>query len=129
MIKVAIAGINGRMGRASAPVILADSELKLVGAFGKADAAYVGSDIAEVASLKQDTGVKISKKADECFTVGKPDVLLDFTIAESAVAHAKSALDHGIRPVIGVSGLSNEAVDELKSLASSKKIGGMIVPN
>ncbi len=39
-IKVAIAGINGRMGRASINALLAYDDFEVVGAFGRANADY-----------------------------------------------------------------------------------------
>src|SRR5574341_234679 len=57
-LKVVIAGINGRFGRASARAVLGQDDLELVGAFGKPGADYVGKDVGELASTL-DTGILV----------------------------------------------------------------------
>jgi 4-hydroxy-tetrahydrodipicolinate reductase len=130
-VKVVIAGINGRMGRASAQAIFSNSEFELVGAFGSASAAYVGSDVRSIAGLAPDgnTAILVSNDFSDSIAKCKPDVLLDVSRAESAVVNAKRALEHGIRPVIGTSGISPENLEELSNLSSKSKIGAMVVPN
>jgi 4-hydroxy-tetrahydrodipicolinate reductase len=128
-VKVAIAGINGKMGRASASAILGDPELELIGAFGKAGSSYAGKSMVAGFSSDNSMAVMVSDSIEGCFKNGKPDVLLDFTIAEPAVEHARYAIENGVRPVIGVSGVDPADVEKLKALADSKKIGAMIVPN
>jgi len=126
--RVAIAGINGKMGRASARAILADPELALAGAFGKAGADYVGKDVGELAS-HLDTGILVSNSIEDLLAGCHPDVLLDFTRAEAAVAHAKVALEAGVCPVVGTSGVGRQDVEELSKLAARAGVGAMIVPN
>lgn len=128
-MKVAVAGVNGKMGRASVQMILGDPELQLTGAFGRRGASYAGKNMIAGFSGDSSTAVVVSDNIEDCFKQNAPDVLLDFTIAEPAVEHAKYALAHGVRPVIGVSGVPPESVESIRSLASSKKLGAMIVPN
>lgn len=59
----------------------------------------------------------------------RPDVYLDFSTAEVAVEHGKYALEHGINPVIGTSGLGEKEISELSALSAQTGIGGMVVPN
>ncbi len=127
-IKLAIAGINGRMGRAIARAILANPEIELVGAFGRTNAAYVGQDIGNLTSTPN-TGVLISNEFKDLLNQSNPDVLLDFTQAESAVKTAELALDNGVRPVIGTSGISSGEIRKLAARASAKNLGAMLVPN
>lgn len=129
---VVIAGINGRMGKASARAFADPSHnIKVVGAFGRTGAAYVGKDIAELAGIASGdkTGILVSNGFLDSLAGLKPDVLLDFTQAEVAVANAKQALEHGIRPIIGTSGISPDHVQELSAIASKHNLGAMIVPN
>src|SRR5215813_12898139 len=127
-IKVAIAGINGKMGRASARAIVEDDELQLVGAFGKPGAPYVGQDVGDLASTLK-TGILVSNGITDVFSGAAPDVLLDFTRAEAAFDHGKLALERGVRPVIGTSGIGEKEIETLSELATKHKIGGMVVPN
>jgi 4-hydroxy-tetrahydrodipicolinate reductase len=128
-IKVAIAGVNGKMGRASVPMILEDPELELVGAFGRPGAPYVGKNLSAGLSEEGGLSVMVSNGIEDCFALQKPDVLLDWTIAEPAVEHAKYALEHGVHPILGVSGLAPADVDELAKLSKGSGVGAMVVPN
>jgi 4-hydroxy-tetrahydrodipicolinate reductase len=129
-VKVAIAGINGRMGRASAKAMMSEPGFKVVGAFGRSGAGYVGKDIAHVAAVQGEdkTGILVSNGFLDSLA-GAPDVLLEFTLAETAVENAKMALERGIRPVIGVSGITPKQIEELSKIAADKKLGAMVVPN
>ena len=155
-IRVVIGGIHGKMGRASAAAILADSELEIVGAFDKAGQAYIGAEVASLlngtdparqaqqAACRQQaccshgqvenggsaTDVALDKDGfQQIITRVDPDVYLDFTAAEAAFTHAKLAIEHKISPVIGTSGLGEQQHRELCDLAAAKKLGGIIVPN
>jgi 4-hydroxy-tetrahydrodipicolinate reductase len=130
-VKVVIAGINGRMGRAGAHAVFSNPDFELVGAFGSASAPYVGTDVRSILGVAGDdnAGILVSNDFSESVARCKPDVLLDVTRAEVAVANAKRALEQGIRPVIGTSGISAESLKELSDLSSKLKIGAMLVPN
>jgi 4-hydroxy-tetrahydrodipicolinate reductase len=128
-IKVAIAGVNGKMGRASVQMILDDPELELVGAFGRPGAPYAGKQMIAGFSGHGSTAVTVANGIEDCFAVQKPDVLLDWTLAEPAVEHAKYALEHKVHPILGVSGLNQADVEELSNLSKGLGLGAMIVPN
>ncbi len=128
-IKVAVAGVNGKMGRASVQMILEDQELELVGAFGRAGAGYAGKSMIAGFSGGGSTAVMVSNGIEDCFATNKPDVLLDFTIAEPAVEHAKYSIERGVRPILGVSGVDPSDVETLSNLAKAKGVGAMVVPN
>ncbi len=130
-VKILIAGIAGRMGRASAQLITHAEGVSLVGAFGRSDGNYVGKDVSELLprSTGAALGILVRKDMENALGADKPDVLLDFTHAEVAVENAKKALELGIRPVIGTSGISAAHVEELRTIASKKKVGALVIPN
>jgi 4-hydroxy-tetrahydrodipicolinate reductase len=131
-IKVAVAGVNGRMGRASLTPLLTDGAFELVGAFGRSSAAYVGCDLSEFTDATGDNshlGTPVSSSFEELLEHTKPDVLLDFMVADASFACAKKAIEKGIRPVIGTSGLSKDQVAELSVMASERRLGAMVIPN
>lgn len=128
-VKVAIAGINGKFGRASASAILGDPDLELVSAFGRKGASYAGKTMVAGFSNDSSQAVMVADNIEDCFKNAKPDVLLDFTVAAPAVEHAKYAIENGVRPVLGVSGVHASDVEVLRTLAAEKKLGAMIVPN
>src|SRR5438067_2426944 len=119
-IKVLIAGINGRMGRASARALLSEPDFEVCGAFGKSSAPYSGKDLGTLVNTAE-TGILVSDGIDKALAECKPDVLLDFTLAEVAVPHAEKALQNGIRPIIGTSGIKDYEVKDLSQLASKHK--------
>ena len=59
----------------------------------------------------------------------KIDVLVDFTQPESVFENAKFCLTHGIRPVIGTTGLSDEQIAELEKISKDNNISCLIAPN
>jgi 4-hydroxy-tetrahydrodipicolinate reductase len=119
------------MGRTGAQAVFSNPDFKLVGAFGSASAPYVGTDVCSILGVSDanNAGILVSNDFSESVARSKPDVLLDVTRAEVAVANAKRALEQGIRPVIGTSGISAESMKELSELSSKLKIGAMLVPN
>lgn len=133
-IKVAIAGVNGRMGRASLSPVLHDGAFELVGAFGRKGARYVGCDISEFTDAVDEgnhLGMGVSDSFEEMLAQDGvlPDVLLDFTVSEASVGLAREAIRKGIRPVIGTSGLSKDDIAELSMLCADKRVGALVVPN
>ena len=130
-IKVAIAGINGKMGRASAKALLAEPGFEVVGGFGRSGADYVGKQVQDLAGVSDSkkAAILVSNGFQECMAGCAPDVLLEFTEAETAFQNGKSALERGIRPVIGTSGIPPEHVKELSEIAAKKKLGALVIPN
>jgi 4-hydroxy-tetrahydrodipicolinate reductase len=130
-ITVAIAGINGRMGRASAHAVAAAPDLRLVGAFGKAEALYVEKSLDELVGLplKNRTGILVSNSLADCLANSRPDVLLDFTEANSAGSFALAALENNVRPVIGTSGLSKEQLEKIDDYCRKQGLGALVIPN
>src|ERR1700760_2217891 len=65
---------------------------------------------------------------DELFS--KPvDVVLDFTPQPISVAVAMTALERGVRPVVGASGWTEADRARLSVFAAQSSLGAMIVPN
>ncbi|MDR3612476.1 MAG: 4-hydroxy-tetrahydrodipicolinate reductase [Candidatus Obscuribacterales bacterium] len=141
MIKVAVAGVTGRMGRASIKAILSDPELKLTGGFASANSALIGTDLADLnatatspdSGIRDKTGILVSRDFKTCIASEKPDVLLDFTQADISIDVCKQALNAGIALLIGTSGLSAEQLEELKKVhpetKSEKSPPIFVVPN
>ena len=133
IISLVIAGINGRMGRATIEAIQADPLINVVGAFGRPGAPYVGKTVQELigATAKNANGLIVSDNLDQCLANLKtmPDVLIDNTEADCAVKHSIAAIKKGIRPVIGTSGLTESHLKELRGACAQARIGALVVPN
>lgn len=59
----------------------------------------------------------------------KAHIVIDLTNAQSVYANCLSIINQGAHPIVGTSGLINEQITYLQSLAAEKKLGGIIVPN
>ncbi|WP_295746458.1 4-hydroxy-tetrahydrodipicolinate reductase [uncultured Limosilactobacillus sp.] len=57
------------------------------------------------------------------------DVWVDFTVPAAVFANAQAAINNGIVPIIGTTGLNDQQVASLKELAAQKGVGGLIAPN
>jgi len=118
MVRVAITGINGRMGTMVSDIVLSQPDMELVAGFDLAGGKQVGP-------------IKVSSvnDIDSVLKAVKPDVLIDFTMATAAVGNVKAAASNGVNAVVGTTGF-NEA--QMKEMAVAIKAGGVaaiISPN
>ena len=126
--KVAIGGINGRLGRAAARLILESDDFELLGAFGKKGAPYVGTDVAVLIGTGS-CGVKISDDFSTILKSAKPDIVFENSVSSQSVAVAVQALEAGVHPVIGTSGIPEPEQEKLIDLAKKHKVGALLIPN
>lgn len=119
MTKVLIAGAAGRMGQRIGYMVNQNPNLTLVGGFEQPTNPAVGRDMGEVGGYGQ-VGVKISGSLEEIIAQG--DVLIDFTFHAATMAFAKICAAHNTGMVIGTTGLSQENLDELRSLSAAMPI-------
>ncbi|MCA1054620.1 4-hydroxy-tetrahydrodipicolinate reductase [Rossellomorea aquimaris] len=114
-IKVTIAGPRGRMGKEAVELVLNTPHFSLISVIDHRGEAELN--------------VPVYKDINECFNVETPDVLIDLTTPEVGYLHTKTALEYGVRPVVGTTGFSSDELNELKELAESKSLGCIIAPN
>ncbi|WP_134699000.1 4-hydroxy-tetrahydrodipicolinate reductase [Ammoniphilus sp. YIM 78166] len=119
-IRVVVAGSRGRMGQEAVKMVLADPELELV--------AEVGSPKSR-GEEKGPNGVPFLTSLEEALITTKPDVLVDLTTPQAVKGNMELAILHGVRPVVGTTGLSAEEIQELDNLSQEKGIGAIIAPN
>ena len=118
MIRVAVAGALGRMGRVACAALQDASKSANPGVI------YAGG-FARTRVPEE----RIVDNLDELFDYEKPDVLLDLTTHPGTVEISMSAITHGVRPVIGATGWTNDERAVLEQLASKRDLGAMLVPN
>ena len=129
-LKVIIGGVTGRMGRAAAKAILADSQLELCGGFASKGNPGCGKDLAKLPGVAaESTGILVSNEIKTCLAEVKPDVYLDFTKAGIADENVKVAFEHGVSPVIGTSGVTPELFERWSKLSKESGVSGLVVPN
>jgi 4-hydroxy-tetrahydrodipicolinate reductase len=102
MIRVAVAGAAGRMGRMVCDAVSATDDLSLT---GRADP-VLDTSVADV--------------------LGDADVLVDFTRPDTALDNARAALEAGVHVVIGTSGFD---LDGLRLSARESSANAFFAPN
>lgn len=125
IIKVAVAGASGRMGREVVKMVLGDPELRLAAAVDNTSGSIDAGELVGMGAC----GVLLSNDLDQALAETKPDVLVDFTTPKSAVSNTKTAIQHGVRPVIGTTGFTPADIEALDKLCKEAGIGGLIAPN
>ena len=123
MLKVAIAGASGRMGRMLVQALLADPQASLSAALDIEGSPALGQDAA--AALGQTSGVTIT--ADLRCGLAGADVLIDFTRPEGTLAHLAVCRALGLRAVIGTTGLTPMQQEQIA--AHAQHIGIVLAPN
>jgi 4-hydroxy-tetrahydrodipicolinate reductase len=94
MIKVVVCGALGRMGTTIGRMVNEAPDLELLGGVANKSGSFFGVDIVESSELSR----LLEQK--------KPDVLIDFTIADAAVQNVKAAAKAGTALVIGTTGFT-----------------------
>lgn len=109
-IKIGVAGVMGRMGRALVAEICGRAGLMLAGGLEQPGHAGLGAAIRDAGH--QDTGLLVSADMDALFAAS--DVVIDFTSPKALAAHLAAARQHGAGLVIGTTGLAaadHQAID------------------
>jgi len=124
MIRIAIAGAAGRMGRALIEACHNADGMNVAAAIEFPGSSLLGADAGELAGIGN-LGVSLvddlSKVADDF------DVLIDFTRPEVTVANLSFCANAGKKIVIGTTGLTDEqkiVIDE-----TAKRTGVLFAPN
>lgn len=115
VIRVAVTGAAGRMGRTLIQAIHEDPELVLGAALERPESSLLGSDAGELAGVGRN-GVNVT--ADLASVLDDFDTLIDFTAPVATVAAAALCRQHGRRMVIGTTGLSDDDNDRLQQAAN-----------
>lgn len=123
-IRIIIAGPRGRMGEEAVKMVMDTPEFELVAAL---DRKHGGETLSDIGFKGSDAPIYTDVR--NCFSDQLADVLIDLTTPEFGYIHTKAALEHGVRPVVGTTGFTDEQLQELKELSESKELGCIIAPN
>lgn len=116
MIKIAIAGINGRMGQSLYRALQEttfDMQLSVATTLPEDEA--VGQSVGDVLGGKSQ--VVITDKISQDF-----DILIDFTSVSSTLSHVDYCQQHDKSLVIGTTGFSDDELNTIKAAASNTRI-------
>jgi 4-hydroxy-tetrahydrodipicolinate reductase len=130
MIKIAVTGANGRIGSKIIRTILNEEDMEVVAAIGAPNTPLEGKDIGEVIGVGT-IGVPVNgaQHLAEILKERKPDVLVDFTIANAAVETIRTSANCGVNVVVGTTGLTDEQLVELRKYIQKNGIKAVISPN
>ncbi len=120
-ISVGVHGALGKMGREIMAAVSADAALKLIGAVdikAEADSVSVGS-----------SGIPLYKSLKTFIDKSKPQVIVDFSIAEASMEAIRIATKAGINMVVGTTGFSASDTAEINRLAKDNGVGIIFSPN
>ncbi len=121
-IRVVIAGVRGKMGKEAIAAVMNASDMHLVGGIDR-PRTY------ENQLSEADTSFPLYTDARTCFLELKPDVYVDFTDAKGAQQHVSSAVETGVRPVIGATGLPADFLQSIDRELRIVQLGGLFAPN
>ena len=115
MIKVLVSGALGRMGRTVVAAVNADAELELVGAVD-----IIAGEV---------DGMKVETSLDAALKKYSPDVMVDFTRPNVVFQNVMTALANKVSPVVGTTGLSDDAKEKIREAAEKFQTPAFIAPN
>ncbi len=123
VLRVAVAGASGRMGRMLIESVRGSTDLALGGALDIPSSPALGQDAS--AFLGSPCGVAIT--SDLRAGLAGCDVLIDFTRPEGTLAHLAACRELGVRAVIGTTGFSEAQKAQIAEHA--KAVGIVLAPN
>ncbi len=122
MMRVGVFGAGGRMGSAVCRAVADDPHLELVAAV---DPHQAGIDIQQVTGVR--TSGQVAGSAEALAEAGA-EVAVDFTVAEAARENLRWCAANRVHAVVGTTGLSEEDMDELRSLFAAG-VNCFVAPN
>lgn len=122
MIRIAIAGAAGRMGRNLVAACAEAEDVELTQALERADSPAIGSDAGILAGLEP-CGVKVADRLDASVF----DMLIDFTHPSATAGHVDFCLENDRKMVIGTTGC--DAGLERKLADAGERIALVYAPN
>ncbi|WP_078119520.1 4-hydroxy-tetrahydrodipicolinate reductase [Thiosocius teredinicola] len=124
MIRVAVVGAAGRMGKTFIEAITNTDGVTVAAATERPDSTLVGADAGELAGVGK-LGVLVSHSLTK--VVDAFDVVIDFTSPQATMVNLEVCRQHGKGIVIGTTGLSEEQKASIKK--ASADIGVVFAPN
>jgi len=111
------------MGKEVTAAVCRDKELEVVGAVD------IKATEERLSLPDGSKSVPLCRDLESAFRQCQPRVVVDFSIAEAAIAAARSALKRGVNVVIGTSGLTQDNLKEIDGLARASGVAAVVVPN
>lgn len=114
MIRIAVTGAGGRMGKALIETLAAQSDARLTAAVERADSSLIGADAGELAGIGRNGVVLVGDIGSVLMTF---DVLIDFTVPGAALANVLASATAGKKIVLGTTGFTAEQRSQIEAVA------------
>ncbi len=117
MIRLAVAGASGRMGKTILTLASRDKAFKISGALENPGSETLGEDVSKIIGMSNPLGVDVSSQARE--VLEKCDVLIDFTHPSATPGYLDACVKTGSAYVLGTTGL-DEKIKAMLAKAAAK---------
>lgn len=122
-IKIVVQGAKGKMGQEVVNAVCHSTDMELVGVADKKP----GEDFFLLPEGKGQ--IPFSTDTRNILLKSRPQVLVDFSVAEAAITAARAAAELEINLVIGTTGLTQDNIQEIEKLCNERRIGAVVAPN
>lgn len=123
VLRVAVAGASGRMGRLVIDQLIDTADTRLVGALEHPGSPEVGSDAGGL--VGRPIGVRIV--GDPAAALSNADVVIDFSAPTATASVVLSAASRGVACVVGTTGLGRDALAAIETASASVPV--LAAPN
>ena len=124
MIRVAVAGVAGRMGKTLVQAIMEAESLTFTAGFEHAGHPQIGDDVGAVCGMGP---LNVALSADPSQHTSDFDVVIDFTVPSATLALADVCASQGKRMVVGTTGFDESQQHALRGFAQKTAI--FVSPN
>ncbi|CAO0821066.1 4-hydroxy-tetrahydrodipicolinate reductase [Desulfarculales bacterium] len=124
MVRIAVAGVAGRMAGHIVHAIMGCQDVSLAGGFEVADHAALGRNLSEVTGHNQAQG---QVQANAAAVLAGADVLVDFTAPQASLGHLELCAAAGKAAVIGTTGL--DQVQKAALAGQASRVPVVFAPN
>jgi 4-hydroxy-tetrahydrodipicolinate reductase len=114
LLKIAVLGAAGRMGRAVIGCAFEEADLQVTGAVVQPHDAALGRDVGELVGAVA-VGVPVTDERAQALHGAQ--VAIDFTLPAVTEANARACVEHGIALVVGTTGLEPRQLQALEKAA------------
>ncbi|MBI1282828.1 MAG: 4-hydroxy-tetrahydrodipicolinate reductase [Thiobacillus sp.] len=122
-VRIALAGVSGRMGRALLEAVAADAECSLSGALARPGSPLVGQDAG--AAWGATSGVKVTDQP--VVALQGTQALIDFTRPEATFGYLEACAAAGVPLVIGTTGFDDAG--RARIAAAAQRVPVVFAPN
>ena len=105
MLRIAVTGAGGRMGRTLIEACHQSQQCQLTAAFERLDSTLSGVDSGELSGIGSNN-IKIITDIDSA--IDQFDVMIDFTSVDSTLDHIETCKQYGKKLIIGTTGFTSE---------------------